>query len=119
MSQIDYFEAKLDDKNRLTVPAELQPELGSEVIVTFGFAEYLHLYTPQVWYEKVEPAMHAGIFDVAAADRAAKIRNGKTPLELDKKQGRLTLKKHLLEYAGIKKEVAAVRVGSYWRLTAK
>jgi MraZ protein len=119
LAQLEYFEAKLDDKNRLTLPAELQPELNGAVIVTFGFGEYLHLYSPQVWYEQVEPEMHNAIFDEAGADRAAKVRRGKTTLDLDKKQGRVALKKHLLDYAGIKKEIAAVRVGSYWRIEAK
>jgi DNA-binding transcriptional regulator/RsmH inhibitor MraZ len=38
---------------------------------------------------------------------------------MDAKQGRITLEQHLLDYAGISKEVEAVRAGKYWRLTAK
>jgi DNA-binding transcriptional regulator/RsmH inhibitor MraZ len=36
----------------------------------------------------------------------------------DGKQGRVTLEQHLLDYAGITKEVVAVGVGQYWRLLA-
>jgi DNA-binding transcriptional regulator/RsmH inhibitor MraZ len=37
---------------------------------------------------------------------------------MDQKQGRITVEQHLLEYAGIGKEVVAVRAGKYWRLSA-
>ena len=37
-------------------------------------------------------------------------------MELDQKQGRVTLEQHLLDYANIEKEVVAVRAGAYWRI---
>lgn len=116
---MDYFEVKLDDKNRLTIPAELQKLFGGRVVATFGFGEYLHLYPYRVWYEDVEPTLTAGVWDEANADRIATIQKGRCDAELDKKQGRLTIKKHLLEYAGIGKEVVGIKVGRYWRLVAK
>ena len=36
--------------------------------------------------------------------------------ELDQKQGRVTIEQHLLDYAGISRDVVAVRAGAYWRL---
>ncbi|QQR53211.1 MraZ N-terminal domain containing protein [bacterium] len=46
---MDYFERKLDDKNRLTIPAELRHEFeAGNVIITRGFANYLHLYTEKL-----------------------------------------------------------------------
>jgi DNA-binding transcriptional regulator/RsmH inhibitor MraZ len=45
----DYFERKLDDKRRLTLPAELREEFKSGVVVTRGFKNYLHLYPKVVW----------------------------------------------------------------------
>jgi DNA-binding transcriptional regulator/RsmH inhibitor MraZ len=44
---------------------------------------------------------------------------GKTETQLDGKQGRITVEQHLLDYAGIDKDVVAVGVGSYWRVLAK
>ena len=44
MEVIDYFERKLDDKRRLSMPAELRSEFKSGVVVTRGFKKYLHLY---------------------------------------------------------------------------
>jgi MraZ protein len=117
---LDYFERKLDDKNRLTIPAEVRHEFeAGKVIITRGFAKYLHLYTEKVWNEDMEPALKGDILDERTADLNVSFRTGKTATTLDSKQGRITLEQHLLEWAGIDKEVVAVRAGKYWRLTAK
>ena len=96
--QTDYFERKLDDKRRLTIPAELRAEFASGVVLTRGFGNYLHLYPQQVWDREVEGALTGSI--------------------LDQKQGRVTIEQHLLDYAGINREVVAVRAGAYFRLMA-
>ena len=115
---MDYFERKLDDKNRLTIPAELRHEFeGGTVIITRGFQNYLHLYAEKVWNEKMEPALKGDILDERTADLNVKFRTGKVNTELDAKQGRITLEQHLLDYAGINKDVVAVRAGDYWRIS--
>lgn len=114
--QIDYFERKLDDKRRLTIPAELRAEFVSGVVLTRGFGEYLHLYPKQVWDKEMEGALTGNILDERVADLNVKFRRGKTASELDQKQGRVTIEQHLLEYAGIDREVVAVRAGAYFRL---
>jgi DNA-binding transcriptional regulator/RsmH inhibitor MraZ len=48
-----------------------------------------------------------------------KFRSGKATSVLDVKQGRITLELHHLKYAGIKKDIVAVRAGSYWRISAQ
>ncbi|MGK2896677.1 MAG: division/cell wall cluster transcriptional repressor MraZ [Candidatus Saccharimonadales bacterium] len=113
---MDYFERKLDDKRRLTIPTELRNEFASGVILTRGFKDYLHLYSQQVWDREVEPALSGSILDEAVADINVRFRRGKTFAELDHKQGRVTIEQHLLEYADIDRDIVAVRVGNYWRL---
>ena len=115
----DYFERKLDDKRRLTIPAELRHEFTSGVVVTRGFQNYLHLYPKSVWDEQVEAQLQGNILDEATADLNVRFRKGKTEGEIDGKQGRITLEQHLLDYAGITRDVVAVRAGRYWRLQAK
>ena len=119
MATIDYFERKLDDKKRLTIPAELRSEFASGVVVTRGFKNYLHLYSKQVWDDEVEPALKGNILDEKTADINVQFRTGKIEGPLDAKQGRILLEQHLLDYAGIDKELVAVRAGQYWRLMAK
>lgn len=116
MASIDYFERKLDDKHRLTIPTELRNEFASGVVLTRGFNQYLHLYPKQVWDREVESALGGSILDEKIADLNVKFRRGKTEAELDQKQGRVTIEQHLLDYAGIQKELVAVRAGAYWRI---
>jgi MraZ protein len=115
----DYFERKLDDKRRLTLPAELREEFISGVVVTRGFKNYLHLYPKAVWDELVEPQLQGNVLDEATANLNVQFRMGKTESVIDAKQGRFMLEQHLLDYAGIGRDVIAVRAGKYWRLMRK
>jgi len=120
MATVDYFQRKLDDKRRLTIPAELRAEFASGVVVTRGFKgqTYLHLYPKSVWDEQVEPQLQGNILDEKTADLNVQFRMGKVEGPLDEKQGRITLEQHLLDFAGIDKDVMAVRAGRYWRIMA-
>lgn len=118
MASLDYFQRKLDDKNRLTIPVELRAEFATGVVVTKGFRNFLHLYSKSVWEAQVEPALQGSILDERLADLNVTFRMGKTESLLDMKQGRVTLEQHLLDHAGIGRDVIAVRAGSYWRVMA-
>lgn len=116
MASIDYFERKLDDKRRLTIPSELRDEFSSGVVLTRGFGKYLHMYPSGTWDNEVEPELKGSILDERIADLNVRFRRGKTDVMLDDKQGRVTIEQHLLEYAGIDRELVAVRAGAYWRI---
>jgi MraZ protein len=120
VARIDYFERRLDDKRRLTIPSELREEFITGVVLIRGFGNYLHLYPKSVWDKEVEAALNASdsILDEKIADMNVKFRRGKTEAELDQKQGRVTLEQHLLDYAHITKDIVAVRAGQYWRIMA-
>jgi MraZ protein len=118
MAIFDYFERKLDDKRRLTIPSELRDEFSSGVVITQGFKQYLHLYPKEVWDELVEPQLQGSILDEQIADLNVQFRQGKTESAIDAKQGRVTIEQHLLDYAQIERGVVAVRVGKYWRISA-
>ena len=116
MATVDYFERKLDDKRRLTIPAELRAEFAGGVVITKGFGHYLHMYPRIVWDNDVEPALVGSILDERVADLNVQFREGKVEVEPDEKQGRVTLEQQLLDYAGITHDIVAVRAGKYWRL---
>src|SRR4051812_16856784 len=118
MATVDYFQRKLDDKRRLTIPAELRAEFASGVVLTRGFQKYLHLYPKSVWDEQVENQLQGNILDERTADLNVQFRMGKTENDLDQKQGRIVIDQHLLDFAGIDRDVVAVRAGRYWRLMA-
>jgi len=118
MANVDYFERKLDDKHRLTIPTELRNEFTSGVVLTRGFGQYLHLYSKTVWDQEVESALNSSgsILDEKTADINVRFRRGKTEAALDQKQGRVTIEQHLLDYAKIDHGLVAVRAGAYWRI---
>jgi MraZ protein len=118
MATVDYFERKLDDKRRLTIPTELRAEFASGVVITRGFANYLHIIPKNVWEEEIEPQLKGNILDERTADLNVQFRMGKTEGVIDEKQGRVMVEQHLLDYAGIDKAVVAIRAGKYWRLQA-
>lgn len=120
MASVDYFQRKLDDKRRLTIPAELRNEFISGVVLTRGFGQYLHLYPKAIWDREVETALtgSGNILDEKIADLNVQFRRGKTEAELDQKQGRVGFEQHLLDYAQIDRELVAVRAGAYWRIMA-
>lgn len=124
-----YFKRKLDDKNRLTIPAELRSEFESgNVIITRGFGNYLHLYSEAVWNNEMETALNGQwkaqgatpvVFDKELADMADKLLEGMSETTMDTKQGRITIEQDLLRYAGLdrNKEVVATKMpGGYWRI---
>lgn len=115
----DYFERKLDDKRRLTIPPEIRHLFASGAVVTRGFGKYLHLYPKDVWDQVVEPRLEGDILDERIADLNVQFRMGKIEALIDHKQGRITLEQHLLEYAEIDREVVGIGVGKYWRIMAK
>jgi len=119
MGKTDYFERKLDDKNRLTIPPELRDLLKSGVVLTQGFGTYLHMYPQDVWDTMVEPKLEGDILDERIADLNVQFRTGKVETSLDDKQGRIRLDGHLTAYAGINKDVVVVASGSYWRIMAQ
>ena len=116
MATVDYFERKLDDKRRLTIPPELRSRFASGAVVTRGFGKYLHLYPLDVWNNLVEPRLAGDILDERIADLNVQFRMGKIDMQLDGKQGRITLEQHLLDYAGLDRDLIAIGVGQYWRL---
>jgi DNA-binding transcriptional regulator/RsmH inhibitor MraZ len=78
MSTLDYSERKLDEKRRLTIPAELRVKFNSSAVVTRGFGKYLHLYTKDVWENLVGSRLDGGILDERTADVNVQFRMGQS-----------------------------------------
>ena len=105
---IGKYPAKLDDKNRLFVPAKLRPELGDDFYVTLGFScgkRCLTVYTAEDW-KKMEQNYN-GLSIHQRSDATALIFMNASECNPDK-QFRFGLPQFLLDYAGIKREVVVV-----------
>ena len=105
---IGKYPAKLDDKNRLFVPAKLRAELGEDFYVTLGVncgRSCLTIYTAQDWQTLVENYNALPISQRSAATSLIFMNaNECTP----DKQFRFSLTQFLLDYAGIGRDVMIV-----------
>ena len=105
---IGKYPAKLDDKNRLFVPAKLRDELSGEFFVTLGVNcghRCLTVYKSQDWQTLSDNYNALPISQKGAA--TSLIFMNAAECEPDK-QFRFSLTQFLLEYAGIEKEVMIV-----------
>ncbi len=116
---MDYFERRLDDKNRLTLPPNFRDSLSNGIVIARGFGQYLHMYPAEIWDKDIEQALMGDILDEKIADLNVQFRMGKIDVRPDNKQGRITLEQHLLDYAGIGRDLVVVRAGKYWRIMSK
>lgn len=105
---IGKYSAKLDDKNRLFVPAKLRAELGDDFFVTLGVNcghRCLTVYTAPDWQTLSQNYNTLPISQRSAA--TSLIFMNATECNPDK-QFRFGLTQFLLEYAGIGKDVMIV-----------
>ena len=105
---IGKFSAKLDDKNRLFVPAKLRGELSGSFFVTLGVNcghRCLTVYTAPDWHTLSDNYNQLPISQRGAA--TSLIFMNATECEPDK-QFRFTLTQNLLDYAGVKRDVMIV-----------
>ena len=105
---IGKYPAKLDDKNRLFVPAKLRAELGEEFVVTLGVncgCRCLTVYTAADWQTLSDNYNNLPISQRGAATSLIFMNaNACTP----DRQFRFTLTQFLLDYAGIGRDVVIV-----------
>ena len=105
---IGKYPAKLDEKNRLFVPAKLRAELGEDFYVTLGVncgRRCLTVYTAADWQQLSENFSNLPISQRAGATSMIFMNaNQCTP----DKQFRFSLTQFLLDYAGIGRDVMIV-----------
>lgn len=105
---IGKYSAKLDEKNRLIVPAKLRDELGEQFYVTLGVNcghSCLTIYTAQEWkrlsdnFDALSISQRAGATSLIFMNAVECIPD---------KQFRFSLTPFLTKYAGIDREVMLV-----------
>ena len=105
---IGKYPAKLDDKNRLFVPAKLRGELGNTFYVTIGVNcghRCLTVYTEEGWQKLTDKYDQLPIAQKSGATSLLFIYA--TECNPDK-QFRFGLTQNLIDFAGIKREVMIV-----------
>lgn len=110
---IGEYQATIDNKGRVSVPAKFRQQLNMSVVVTRGLDNSLFLYTLEEWKKLAEKL---STLPIATANTRAFSRlmlAGAMDCEIDK-QGRIMLPGYLKEFAKISKKV--VIAGLYNRL---
>ena len=105
---IGKYPAKLDDKNRLIVPAKLRGELGDAFFVTLGVNcghRCLTAYTQEDWHTLSENYNALPISQRGAATSLIFINAAECTPD---KQFRFMLTQNLLDFAGISRDVVIV-----------
>ena len=105
---IGKYGAKLDEKNRLFVPAKLRSELGDDFYVTLGVNcghSCLTVYTAADWQKLSENYNNLPISQRSAATSLIFMNAAECSPD---KQFRFALTPFLLQYAGIDREVMIV-----------
>ena len=105
---IGKYPAKLDDKNRLFVPAKLRAELGEDFFVTLGVncgRRCLTIYTAAEWQRISENFNNLPLSQRAAATSLIFMNANQCSPD---KQFRFGLTQFLIEYAGISRDVMIV-----------
>ena len=105
---IGRYPAKLDDKNRLFVPAKLRAEMGDDFFITLGVNcghRCLTVYTAEDWQKLQNNYNELPISQRSAATSLIFMNAAECSPD---KQFRFGLTQFLLDYAGIQKDVMIV-----------
>ncbi len=105
------YEVTMDAKGRFLVPAAFKKQLATDsanqFVINRGIEQCLTLYPIQTWEPVFSEISKLNDFDPQVREFRRSFLNGATMVEMDG-AGRLLLPKHLIEYAGLEKDVLMV-----------
>jgi MraZ protein len=94
----------LEDQNRVSVPKAFRNELTPGSMITRGLDGCLFIFTSESWNKLVEKLQSLPLTSKPARDFLRLLTYNAMPLDTDK-LGRTHLSQHLVDLAGIKKDV--------------
>ncbi|MFM7014368.1 MAG: division/cell wall cluster transcriptional repressor MraZ [Actinomycetota bacterium] len=102
---------KLDEKNRVILPAKFRDELAAGLVLTKGQDRCLYVFSSKEFEAINENIRQAPITSKQARDYLRVFLAGASD-EIPDKQGRVTIPQALRQYAGLGKDLVVVGVGS-------
>ena len=116
------YEHAVDKKGRLIIPAKFRDVLKDKFVDTFmittGYERCLFVFPPDQW-QVFEQTLKAQSPHQTNSRDVSRILYSGTNQCLCDKQGRINLPQKLLDYAGIKKEVAIIGVSTRFEIWAR
>ena len=110
---IGEYQANIDEKGRISIPAKFRTELKKKVVVTRGLDSSLFLYTEGEWKKLAEKLASLPISTANTRAFSRLMLAGAMDCEIDK-QGRIIIPGYLKDFAKIQKKL--VFAGLYNRL---
>ncbi len=104
------FEQRLDEKNRVTIPARLRDPFEDGVFITRGFDNCLSVYTREGWNDFV--AQRTGRLDPFSREARQLQRflfSGAQEAEMDR-QGRVAIPAPLMKHGGLRRDIVVAGV---------
>lgn len=114
------FRPKLDDKNRLILPAKFRPDFQEGMVLTRGQEKCIYAFPTAEFQEVYEKVRQSPVSSRQARNYMRMFLSGASDEAMDK-QHRVTIPQPLREYAGLEKELAVIGVGTrleIWDVTA-
>ncbi len=109
------FNNRLDDKNRIRIPAKYKADLGADYKLAYGPGESIYVM-PQREYQKILDSFGEASFFDEEAQNAIAMFTGMVYDVSEDNQGRIVLPADLKEYAKIDKEIVITGAASYLRI---
>ena len=110
---IGEYQATIDEKGRISIPAKFRTQLNSTVVVTRGLDNSLFLYNLDEWQKLAEKLSSLPISSANTRAFSRLMLAGAMDCEVDK-QGRIGLPPYLKEFAQINKKI--IFAGLYNRI---
>jgi MraZ protein len=103
------YEHSVDEKHRLTLPARFRHPLASGVVLARGIERNIDVYPSETWLENMARIAELDSLNREAREMKRYVFAGAAVSELDG-QGRVLVPSHLVEHAGLKKDVVVIGV---------
>ncbi len=110
---IGEYQANIDDKGRIAIPAKFRGQLKAKVVVTRGLDNSLFLYNVDEWKKLAEKLASLPISTANTRAFSRLMLAGAMDCDVDK-QGRIIIPGYLQEFAKIRKKI--VFAGLYNRI---
>jgi len=107
---IGEYHFNLDDKNRIFIPTEFRSLLKDKLIINRGIERCLFVYPNDEWNKVVNKLNTLSFTKKVNREFSRMFMSGAYNKEMDS-QGRVTIDKLLVEYAGLSKECVIIGVG--------
>lgn len=107
---IGEYHFNLDDKNRIFIPTEFRSLLKDKLIINRGIERCLFVYPTDEWNKVVNKLNTLSFTKKVNREFSRMFMSGAYYKEMDS-QGRVTIDKLLVEYAGLSKECVIIGVG--------